>query len=212
MAGKEQSGIDAADATLFRGKPWVISPSVDAPETAVNTVIGLAQVCGANPLFMDADEHDSYVAAISHLPLAVASALFSVACNSAAWPELAQLASSGFRDTTRLASGSPEMAHDIVMTNRDNVLHWIDRLQEEMTRLREVIARGDSKEIAEAFSRAQIERDNYMLNGPPQRTTGEDMPKVGLGDMLVGSKVMDMMRKQDAILKAAESRANEKRR
>ncbi|HEY8172317.1 MAG TPA: prephenate dehydrogenase/arogenate dehydrogenase family protein [Dehalococcoidia bacterium] len=212
MAGKEQAGIDAADATLFRDRPWVISPSVDAPESAVNTVIGLAQLCGARPLFMDPHEHDSYVAAISHLPLAVSSALFSVAFASAAWPELAGLASSGFRDTTRLASGSPEMAHDIMVTNKDNVLHWIDRLQEEITRLREVIARGDSKEIAEAFTRPQVERDNFMINGAPRRISGDEMPKFGLNDLLLGSKVSEMMRKQEEMVRASEKRIEERRK
>jgi len=49
MAGKEHQGIDAADADLFKGKPWVIAPDVNAPEAAVNTVIGLVQATGANP-------------------------------------------------------------------------------------------------------------------------------------------------------------------
>ena len=132
----EPLDIADADPDLFRGKPWVITPSVDATEQAVATVVALAQTVGATPMFMDADEHDSYVAAISHLPLTMAAALFSVALSSAAWPELAGLASSGFRDTTRLASGSPELAHDIVITNRENVLHWIDRMQSELARFR----------------------------------------------------------------------------
>ncbi len=211
MAGKEFSGIDHADADLFKGKPWVVSPSVTAPESAVRTVIGLAQLAGAEPLFMDAQEHDSYVAAVSHLPLTVASALFSMTFGSAAWPELASLASSGFRDTTRLASGSPEMAHDIIQTNRQNVLHWLDRLQAELTRFRAVIEKGDSKQIIEAFTRAQFERDNYMVNGPPRRVSGEPMPKISVGDFLLGTKVADYMRKQEDVTRAAEERANRKR-
>jgi prephenate dehydrogenase len=211
MAGKEQSGIDAADPALFHGRAWVIVPSVDAPEPAVRTVLALAQLAGAEPVFMDAQEHDSYVAAISHLPLALASALFSVAFGSAAWPELARLASSGFRDTTRLASGSPEMSHDIVQTNRDNIVHWIDRLQQELSQLRDVIASGDSKRIAEAFTRAHIERENFLVNGPPRRETGEPIERLSLTDMMLGSKVGDMLRKQESIIRAAEQRAEKKR-
>jgi prephenate dehydrogenase len=211
MAGKEHAGIDHADADLFRGKPWVVSPSVDAPEGAVHTVVGLAQLCGAEPVFMDPQEHDAYVAAVSHLPLTVASALFSMAFSSQAWPELAALASSGFRDTTRLASGSPEMAHDIIQTNRDHIVHWIDRLQQELFRFREVIATGDSKRIAEAFTKVQLERENYMVNGPPRRESGEALPRVSLADFLVGTKVADYMRKQEEIIRASEERANRKR-
>ncbi len=212
MAGKEHAGIAAADADLFKGRAWVIAPSVTAAESSGQTVVGLAQLAGATPLFMDADEHDSYVAAISHLPLLLSSALFSVAFGSAAWPELAQLASSGFRDTTRLASGSPEMAHDIMLTNRENVLHWLDRFIEELQRFRAVVAEGESKRVIETFAKAQIERDTFMTAGPPRRSTGEAIETVSLGDMLLGSKVSGYMKKQQEIVKTMEDRANGKRR
>lgn len=211
MAGKETPGIDAADADLFREKTWVVVPSVTADEGAVKTVVGLAQLCGASVTFMDADEHDAYVAAISHLPLALSSALFSVVFGSAAWPELATLASSGFRDTTRLASGSPEMAHDIMISNRDNVLHWIDRFQEELSRFRATIASGESQAVIEAFTRPQIERDTYMVVGAPRRETGAPIETVSLSDMLLGSKVAGFMKKQQELIKAAEERAEKKR-
>ncbi|TAK55049.1 MAG: prephenate dehydrogenase/arogenate dehydrogenase family protein [Dehalococcoidia bacterium] len=212
MAGKEQAGIAAADPDLFKDKAWVIAPSVSASEAAVNTVVGLVQLTGASPVFMDPDEHDSYVAAISHLPLLLSSALFSVAHGSAAWPELAKLASSGFRDTTRLASGSPEMAHDIVLTNRDNVIHWLDRFIDELRRFRAIVAGGASEEVVEAFTKAQLERDNFLVNGPPQRDAGEPIPKISLGDMLLGSAVAGYMKKQQEIIKAAEARAEGKRK
>ena len=213
MAGKETHGIGVADSDLFRGKPWVICPSVNAHEAAIRTVVGLAQQLGAKPMFMDADEHDSYVAAISHLPLVLSSALFSVAFGSAAWPELAQLASSGFQDTTRLASGSPEMAHDIVKTNRENLVHWIERYEEELARFKEIIQSAETERVLEAFTRAQLERDNFMVNGAPDRTAaGEPIEAISFSDMMLGSKLAGMMRKQEEILRGAESRSNDKRR
>jgi len=210
MAGKETMGIDAADPGLFRDRPWVVVPPVDAAESAIQTVVAIAQTVGARPIFMDADEHDSYVAAISHLPLTLASALFSVVFGSAAWPELAGLASSGFRDTTRLASGSPEMAHDIAVTNRENILHWLDRLQLELARFREAIASGESERIVEAFTHAQIERDNFMINGPPDREKHESIDVPGLADMLMGSKVREFMKKQEEIIRAQEERTKKR--
>jgi len=134
-----------------------------------------------------------------------------MAFSSQAWPELASLASSGFRDTTRLASGSPEMAHDIMQTNREQVVHWLDRLQQELFRFREVIAKGDSKQIAEAFTKMQLERDNFMINGPPRRESAEAMPRVSLADFLVGTKVAEYMRKQEDMIRASEDRVNRKR-
>jgi len=207
MAGKEHAGFDEADANLFRGRPWVIAPSVSAGESSVQTIVGIAQLTGAQTLLMDPLEHDSYVAAISHLPLTLASALFSVAFGSAAWPELAGLASSGFRDTTRLASGSPEMAHDIVMTNRENMLHWIDRFQDELSRFRGMIASGESELVLEAFGKPQLERDNFMLNGPPRREmAGPEIETIGLGDLLLGSKISGYLKKQQELIRDMEAR------
>lgn len=204
MAGKETQGIDVAEATLFEGKPWVVVPPADAPEEAVKSVIALAQICGAEPVFMDAEEHDSYVAAISHLPLTLASALFSVVFGSAAWPELASLASSGFRDTTRLASSSPEMAHDIMQTNRDNIIHWIDRLMDELYKYRKAIEAGESEPLLGHFARPQIERDNFLTAGPPQRGAREPIPTLSMSDFLFGSKIGSIMKKQEEILRRME--------
>ena len=191
----------------------MISPSVSASEQAVRTVVGLAQLAGARPMFMDPDEHDSYAAAVSHLPLVLASALFSTAFGSAAWPELAQLASSGFRDTTRLASGSPEMAHDIMATNRENVLHWLDRFSDELASFRETVARGSDEELLDVFRRSALERDNFVINGPPKRDTpAEPAEKISISDMLFGSKIAGAMRKQQETLRQMEERQKDDRR
>jgi prephenate dehydrogenase len=162
---------------------------------------------------MDADEHDSYVAAVSHLPLVLASALFSTAFGSAAWPELAQLASSGFRDTTRLASSSPEMAHDIMATNRENVLHWLDRFSEELARYRNVVAQGGDDELLDAFRRAALERDNFMINGAPAReSAAEPAERMSISDMLLGTKIAGAMRKQQETLRQMEEKQKDPRR
>lgn len=211
MAGKETAGIGAADAELFREKPWVVAPSVRASDAAVRTVVGLAQSVGAKPMFMDPDEHDSYAAAISHLPLVLASALFSVVAGSNAWPEMAGLASSGFKDTTRLASGSPEMAHDIMRTNRDNVLHWLDRFAGELQRFRETIAGADDAELLELFARQQVERDNYITSGPPSRMEKPEVERVSLSDMLVGGIVSSYMKRHEERLREMESRERDRR-
>ena len=99
-------------------------------------------------MLIDAEEHDSYLAAVSHLPLVLSTALFSLASRSQAWPELAAFAGPGFRDTTRLASSSPDMSHDISLTNRENLLHWLDRFGEELARFRKLIEdSGNQKDL-----------------------------------------------------------------
>ncbi len=105
MAGKEQSGPDAAEDSLFQGTTYCILPGDGARPEAVKTVTSLAEALGATPLFMDVQEHDSFVAAASHLPMVLSTALVTSLAKSPSWPEISSLASSGFRDVSRLASG-----------------------------------------------------------------------------------------------------------
>ena len=172
MAGKESSGPQAAEETLFDGRPYCIVPAVDASGGAVRSVVGLASALGSQPFFLDAEEHDAYAAAISHLPLVSSLALFNLVQGSSSWPELANMAGPAFRDLTRLASGSPEMSHDIFLTNRSNVLHWIERYIAELQRLSDMISGDDSESLFRMLVETQMERDTFIMS-PPQREEAE---------------------------------------
>ena len=175
MAGKEKQGLHNSDDALFDERPYVIVPSVDAAPGAVAAVVGLAEAIGARPLYMDADEHDSYAAAISHLPLLTSVALFNLVQGSSAWPELAGMAGPGFRDLTRLESGEPEMSHDIFLTNRANVLHWLDRYIGELQKLADMIdSREDNESLYKTLTVTQIERDRF-IDKLPERETVKNM-------------------------------------
>ncbi len=192
MAGKETAGIANAEAKLFAGKPYCVVPSPDASEGAVKLMVGLVHLIGAQPLFIDAQEHDRYVAAISHLPLLASTALFTLVRSSPAWPELAALASSGFRDATRLASTDPGLSHDICFTNREAVLHWVERLSEELARYSELLAKGEEEELFKRFTQAQLDRDTYIAVGPPKRVEADaHVPDLGeqLRALFVGERL-----------------------
>jgi prephenate dehydrogenase len=143
MAGRESSGFDAADADLFRGRPWVVvpgaaratvgegiapathaTPAAGAPdEAAVARVEALARACGAIPVRMSATEHDDAVAAISHAPLVLAAALVEAMAGGPGeaeppgWPAARALAAGGWASATRLARGDPTMGAGIARTN-----------------------------------------------------------------------------------------------
>lgn len=78
------------------------------------------------------------------------------------------LAGPGFKDLTRLASGDPTMSRDIMMTNRDAVLHWIQRLQTELTTITDALQLGHEP-IFDLFQSTQFDRDNFLLNPPERR-------------------------------------------
>lgn len=161
MAGKETSGIETADADLFTGCTYCLIPGQSATKEAIDTVEDLVKQIGAKPLFIDASEHDSLVAATSHLPIIISAALVSMTTKSPWWPEMAKLAATGFRDLTRLASGSPEMSCDICLTNREPILRFIDEYMEELERFRHLVSEGD-EELEKAFIRARERREDWL--------------------------------------------------
>lgn len=123
MAGRETAGFAAADASLFRGRPWVIVPGQGTPADIVARVEELARACGASPVRMDAAVHDAAVAAISHLPLLAAVALVEAVAggpgqpSAPGWDDAAALAAGGWESATRLALGDPAMGAGIAATN-----------------------------------------------------------------------------------------------
>lgn len=221
MAGKETQGIQHAEATLFQGKAYCVCPAVDASDASVKSVIGLVQLIGAEPLFLDPEEHDVYAAAVSHLPLMMSTALFHLLRSSAAWPDMGVMASTGFRDATRLASGDPKMSHDIWVTNREAVMHWLDRMAAELQRFRDLLQDAKDETLLETFARAQMERDTFLAQPPRrQREVSTGAPEAGraLMDMLVGGMVAERMRRVQKIPElmnqprpAAEGSAGKKR-
>jgi prephenate dehydrogenase len=146
MAGREASGFEAADAALFRDRPWVVVPPVSDDPAGVARVEALARACGARPVRMTAGDHDAAVAAISHVPLVLAAALVEAIAGGrdepvpAGWPAAAALAAGGWASATRLARGDPALGAGIARTNagptaarlrdvRDRLDEWIDLLE-----------------------------------------------------------------------------------
>ena len=113
MAGKETSGVDEADADLFRGCVYCLTPAPCATPQAVQLLRRMVKSIGARPLFIDAEVHDNLVAGVSHLPMLLSAAFVTATTESQSWPEMSKLAAGGYRDFSRLASGSPEMNRDI---------------------------------------------------------------------------------------------------
>ena len=164
IAGAELSGVTAASADLFRDKNLVLTPLDETSAAAVTRVTELWQGCGARVSQMRADRHDAILAAMSHLPHVLAFTLMHHVCAGASdKPEdLLRFAGSGFRDFTRIAGSSPEMWRDICLANREALLKQIDAYQNELTNLREMLARGDGQALEKIFADAREARQRWL--------------------------------------------------
>lgn len=189
MAGKAES-LEAADADLFNGATWVVCPSVTASESAIRNVLGIIAATNAEAFFADPVEHDGYVAGISHLPFLVAATLVDAVSSDPSWRDMKSLASSGFKDTTRLALGSPAMHRDILLTNGPAVVRWIDQMIASLQRSKSLI-QGDqevaSNELLAFLDRAQDERAKVeVLKGrsDEQQTEGSSLESQTMSDQM----------------------------
>ena len=161
MAGKETWGFDVAEADLFVGATYcIVSPSSTTPR-ATELVTKMVATIKAHSLPISADEHDRLVGGISHLPLVLSAMLVSVTQKDPDWPQMAKLAAGGYRDTTRLASGSPQMGRDICLTNKQALITWIDRFLTELAQFKEEIDQGNSEAVESTLSHAKDGRDSW---------------------------------------------------
>ncbi|QGG47733.1 prephenate dehydrogenase [Heliorestis convoluta] len=146
MAGSEKKGIEGADRYLLENAVYVLTPSERTDRNALKKVEKMVQSLGARTLELSPEEHDTMVAMVSHLPHMVAVALVDTLGEvTKTQPEVTMLAAGGFRDTTRIAAGDPQMWFDIACTNRKHLVEKIEHFQRLLTQLKdEIIACGPS--------------------------------------------------------------------
>jgi prephenate dehydrogenase len=163
MAGKETYGIQAAEAELFRGRTYCLTSSEKASSISMDRLKGMVMKLGAIPLLVEAQEHDQLVAGISHLPLLLSAALVSLTTGNPSWSKMSELASSGYHDFTRLASGNPEVNSHICLSNKEAIINWMDRFSQELDKYRQLVAEGD-KRLEQILTEANKARQEWLKN------------------------------------------------
>ncbi len=159
MCGKETSGLEAAEATLYHNKTFVLCPTPRSSRTALALALALIEAIGARPLILDPARHDRLAAVISHLPYMLSAALMQTAgAVSDTDPTLWQVAASGFRDTTRLAGSDPTMMADILLTNRAAVRLALTAYQAHLARLEALLQEADEAALLQALAAIQSQR------------------------------------------------------
>lgn len=159
MAGSEQEGVDGADAALFQGSTWVLTPTSSTDPDAFARVRNVVTSLGADVVAVAPDRHDEIVAVVSHVPHLSAAALMVLADDAATQHgTLLRLAAGGFRDMTRIAAGSPDIWPDICADNSVAICAALDELVERLSTLRGVVASGDRGALVELLSRARAAR------------------------------------------------------
>jgi prephenate dehydrogenase len=154
LAGSEKRGPEHADARLFQNRITVVTRSPHTDETALERTQAFWQALGSRVRVMDPQEHDQALAATSHLPHLLASALAGILP-----PDLFHMSASGFRDTTRVAAGDPNLWTAIFMQNRAALLEALRPFCDRLDEFRRALEAGDAKTIDALLTQAKKVRD-----------------------------------------------------
>jgi prephenate dehydrogenase len=165
MAGREQGGIENADAGLFRGAVWVTTP-LGEPSKLGTEFLELLTATGTRVLSMDAERHDRLCAWLSHLPQMVATALAAgLAEEFRADPQALEIAGPALREMTRTAASPYSMWRDIALTNRGNLQEALLQLEQRLAHLRENLS---TRELAAEFDLANDFRRSLTTEDPEE--------------------------------------------
>lgn len=174
MAGSELDGLDGADATMFDGAVWVLTPTAHTADSSVALVAGLASRFGAEVVALDPEQHDDVVAVVSHVPHLTAATLMRLAdTRSEEHLALLRLAAGGFRDMTRIASGRPNIWLDICDQNTDAIVRGLDALIDGLTDMRQVVMSHDRDGLFSRLEQARLARMNLPTNVGPVEDLAE---------------------------------------
>jgi prephenate dehydrogenase len=157
MCGKEQGSLINAESTLFQDATFVLTPLERTPPRARSVAEQIVQAVGANPIWLDAELHDRWAAATSHLPYLAANALAA-----SIPPEARVLVGPGLRSTTRLAPSSLPMMLDILATNRDNVLESLRRFRQAMDQLEAALLNDQQEALQSLLSQGSANHRQLM--------------------------------------------------
>ncbi len=162
IAGKEQSGVTAAVADLYRNKRVILTPVEETQPEALQKIQQLWQAIGASVSQMQVRHHDEVLAATSHLPHVLAFALVDLLGRKDEQDEIFKYAAGGFRDFTRIASSDPTMWLDICLANRAQLIPLIHQMQAELDGMARLLEAQEGQQLFAKFTYAKNARQRFL--------------------------------------------------
>jgi prephenate dehydrogenase len=158
--------VSSARADLFQNAICLVTPGAGCSAEDVSKVENFWKSLGGLPIRMTPETHDDLVSRSSHLPHVVAAELANYVLSPVHPKEQGRVCANGFRDTTRIASGSPEMWRDIALANRKNLGRVLGVFIEDLQEFQLALERQDVQAIDEFFAKAKQRRDNWREHSP----------------------------------------------
>jgi prephenate dehydrogenase len=161
MAGAEKTGVAAARVDLFANAVCVVTPTKRSNQAALRKIERFWKAVGARVMRLSPQMHDELVSRSSHLPHVAAATLANLVLDPAHPKSQPLLCANGFRDTTRIASGSPEMWRDIALANRKNLGKALEKFIRDLNKIQRVLEKGDERAAENFFRQGKQRRDAW---------------------------------------------------
>jgi prephenate dehydrogenase len=181
-ASPDASGIEAADAGLFQGAVYCLTPTPAVDPAAVEVMNGFVTLLGAKALFLDSQEHDGLVAGAQHLAYILSATLLQATTESDGWREMSKFAGRDYLTATELAARDPISQRETVLHHRDDLIRWIDISVQTLKELRRAIDRADAEALDTLFKRLAEARAEW-LRGEVGAEPAVDMSEMKGGAM-----------------------------
>ncbi len=163
IAGREVSGIEHADADLYRGQQVILTPIERTLTVQLQQAIDVWTALGCRVVQMSPESHDAAFAAVSHLPHLISFALMNAIADQPQGKDYLSLAGPGFRDFTRIAASDAKVWRDIMMSNREELLAQSRIFQRHLQALELMISSGDEPALESLLERASLTRANWRM-------------------------------------------------
>jgi prephenate dehydrogenase len=170
MAGREKSGVGAAQSDLFKDACWILTPSSEQHTNvhAYQRIHSLLTTLGARVITLEAEQHDELMATVSHVPHVAASALALLAYSHSGKAELLRLAGTGFKDTTRVASGDPNLWAGILTSNANLIVRELRELRSILTDFEHSLTEKDESQLRSLLKTATEARAAILATWAPE--------------------------------------------
>lgn len=165
IAGKEVAGIEHADVHLYRDRQLILTPLPENPTGRVELARTVWQALGSRVLELSPEAHDASFAAVSHMPHLAAFALVNAVARQPQGERHLALAGPGFRDFSRIAASDPNVWRDILLANREQVLHQSALMRKTLHEFEAAMTSGDAQRLHALISEASQTRSRWRLGG-----------------------------------------------
>jgi prephenate dehydrogenase len=203
IVSQQGGDADVARADLFTGCTYCLVPSTRSHPAAIELVTSMALTLGAEPFFLDVDEHDGQIAGVEHLPVLLSAALLLSTTQAPSWRDLRRLPGETFWRATEFPSSDPEDVGGICLANKENISRWIDAYVTSLKELQEKLVAAEDGDWQELFTELMDARSRWLAGrGSPSEEassrTMEDLRSMtSLGSLLGLNQFRDLKKRME---------------